>query len=275
MPDEKLENLRSEIIAGLRKAKNRWHVETVDSTASTNSDLSSRFSSSAVAPHLILWTEEQTGGRGRYSRKWMSSKGLDITASLIFSVDAQKFEIPKFTLVAGLALSSAIKTLGLSPEIRWPNDILIDGAKVAGILCAYLAQPNAVICGTGINVNSEPEQYDFGAYKAYSTLKAISGHDIDRVSLYTNFVLQFESLWNLALNENFDELKRGFDSVSFYKGKNLKIYKGAQAFEIIPEDSETLTGIGETLDESGALIVKLDNSKFYHVEIDDVIIPVH
>jgi len=130
-------------------------VEVVERTGSTNQDLLARAHDGAPEG-LVLAAEEQLAGRGRQGRNWQSLPG----AALTFSVLLRPGAVPPVVrgwlpLLAGLATATAVGTIaGIDLRLKWPNDVLIDGAKLAGILAEQ--SDGAVVVGTGLNVLGRP-----------------------------------------------------------------------------------------------------------------------
>ncbi|MCX6646559.1 MAG: biotin--[acetyl-CoA-carboxylase] ligase [bacterium] len=268
-PSDELKN-------SLLNSPNKWVVERIDCIDSTNSELARRFSCSDTVPYLLLWAEEQVSGRGRLQRKWFSCPGMDITASVIFPSPVERSCVHKLVLPAGLALTNILRdTYGLNALVRWPNDVLVGGKKIAGILCSYLAAPDAVICGIGINVNSNSDDLAVDTFTPGTTVFAESGKETSRHRLLGLWLLEFENLWRLAKDENFEILSDKFNSVNFYKGMRVKIFPDAASTRDrgIVEKSG-FTGIAGNLNSVGTLIINLDNGALYAVKIDDVIIPI-
>ena len=133
-----------------------WHVSVVEETGSTNADLLA--SAAAGAPdRSVLVARHQTAGRGRLDRRWEAQPGANLLVSLLFR------EIPEaphvLTQRVGLAAIAACEQVaGVKPSLKWPNDLLLDGAKLAGILAqAKLGEQPAVVVGIGLNVGWAPE----------------------------------------------------------------------------------------------------------------------
>src|SRR5258708_37463426 len=127
-------------------------------TASTNDD--AKRAAKAGAPHGATWVAEaQTEGRGRQGRTWTSSSGESLLFSVLVRLDLSPSKVPRVALVAGLAVRDAVARAApaATVEIKWPNDVLIDGRKVAGILVESVTtasgsgRSHAVVVGIGIN----------------------------------------------------------------------------------------------------------------------------
>jgi BirA family biotin operon repressor/biotin-[acetyl-CoA-carboxylase] ligase len=264
------------VLAGiLSRSPNPWEIEFLETTDSTNTELSRRYSSHEDAPYLLLCADEQTAGRGRLNRSWQSIPGADITASAVSPSPVSRKDTPKLALAAGLALVEVLESeYGLDAKARWPNDVVTGRGKLAGILCCYLSKPHAVICGIGINVNSEPEAFPLGPHRSRTTTREELGYDIDREPLLGHWLLAFEAKWELADGGRIDELKSAFDNRSFYLGKRLKILVGAASErDEIRESPEEIEGIAGGLDDNGGMVVLRADNSMYSVGMDDVIIP--
>ena len=135
-----------------------WGVEVVGSTASTNSDVV-RALRSRHAPRLptLLACELQHAGRGRRGRHWHAAPGVSLTASFALSVDRKLAGLDGVTLVCGLAVREAVLASAMPDRpirLKWPNDLLVDGRKLAGILVEAHASGDttAIVAGVGLNV---------------------------------------------------------------------------------------------------------------------------
>ncbi len=128
-----------------------WHeVRVVEETGSTNADLLARARSGA-GEGLVLVAEAQTSGRGRMGRRWISPPRRALTFSVLLRPAVPAGLLGWAPLLAGVAVASALeRTAGVDARLKWPNDVLVDGAKIAGILAERWG--NAVVIGTGINV---------------------------------------------------------------------------------------------------------------------------
>jgi BirA family biotin operon repressor/biotin-[acetyl-CoA-carboxylase] ligase len=134
-------------------------IRTVAETGSTNDDLAAQARDGA-AEGLWLRAERQTGGKGRQGRAWVSPSG-NLHASTLVRLQAEDPPAPTLALVAAVALHEAIAPHAPAARIKWPNDLLVDGAKLAGILLER--QSNAVIVGFGANLASRPAGLDRAA----------------------------------------------------------------------------------------------------------------
>ncbi|HJR89594.1 MAG TPA: biotin--[acetyl-CoA-carboxylase] ligase [Aeromicrobium sp.] len=137
-----------------------WNVRRVVETESTNADLAEAARDGAPEGTVIV-AGHQTAGRGRLDRTWDAPPGSGLTMSaLVRPVDLAPERWPWIPLAAGVAVADALSGLGLMPQLKWPNDVLLDGAKVAGLLVERVETsigPAAVV-GLGLNVAMTAEQ---------------------------------------------------------------------------------------------------------------------
>lgn len=132
---------------------NGWWVEHVAETASTNSDLYDQAQQGAPT-HTVIAADFQTAGRGRLDRTWEAVRGANLLVSVLFRDSSRPQH--NFTQIVGLAAVRACEQLvGVRPDLKWPNDLLVNGRKLSGLLAA--GGPDFVVVGIGINVNWAPD----------------------------------------------------------------------------------------------------------------------
>lgn len=122
----------------------------------------------------LVVAEEQTEGRGRRGRRWHAPRGTSILASLVLRPPVETARLPELTLVAGGAVAAAIAEItGLEPMVKFPNDVLVDGRKVVGILAE--ASEGRVVLGFGINVNQTEDELPAETVTPPTSLRLASG----------------------------------------------------------------------------------------------------
>ena len=166
-----IELLNADLIKSrLNQAATRWleDIEITSAIGSTNTELVSRGQKRDIHG-CVLAAEVQLAGRGRRGRNWISPFGQNIAMSLGTNLDTPPTQIGSVSLVVGLAVAHAIESLGdVHVQLKWPNDVLLDGKKVAGILIELIdaSQPARLVIGVGINVRSAPGREVTGDYSA-------------------------------------------------------------------------------------------------------------
>lgn len=207
------------------------------STASTQDVARGEAEADAPAGTVVV-AEEQTAGRGRFGRAWVSPSGKNLYLTLIVRPPLERLR--SLSVVAPLAVCLAIEeTTGLEPRIKWPNDILINGRKLAGILIESELSGRSVkyaLVGPGVNVNFDIEESSEIADIATS-LKRELGHETSREELLASILNQFEALYQRAAGGG--EVLREWRSRLETLGRRIKVTFGGQVEEGVAEDVDT------------------------------------
>lgn len=221
-----------------------------DSIDSTNSF--AKKEASNLDDGAVILSEEQTAGRGRRGREWTSPKGTGIWMSLVLKPNIPPTEGVKMTQIAAAAVCKSIRELTkLDALIKWPNDIVINGKKVCGILTEMAGELNEIryiAVGIGINVNiiSFPEELNNVA----TSILIEGGRKIDRKNLVVNILKNFEALYNIYINDlNFDEALNTVKKYSAILGKQIKIIQGNKEKIVRAID----------IDREGLLLVEMED----------------
>jgi BirA family transcriptional regulator, biotin operon repressor / biotin---[acetyl-CoA-carboxylase] ligase len=207
-------------------------VEVTARTGSTNADLLDRASVGVPPDGIILAAEEQTAGRGRLGRSWVSPPG----AALTFSVLLRPGRVPAamrgwLPLMAGVATVTAVRAAGgLDARLKWPNDVLVGGRKLAGILAeaagATAAGGGAVVIGVGINVSSSPGELPSGPAGLPPTSLLAEGASVDRDVLLIE-ILRSLGQWYEAFSRDPDPARTGllarYVSLSATVGREARV----------------------------------------------------
>lgn len=196
----------------------------------------------------LVLAEEQTAGRGRAGRTWVSEKSAGIHASVLLRPGIPPVQAPLLTLVAGLAArDAAAEELDGAPDIRWPNDLLVGGRKFGGILTEMRAEPDRVhyaVVGIGINVNQTRMPPDLDGIA--TSLRIETGRLHSRLDLLIRLLRNLDRYYNQFVTEGPQPILRRFAEVSsFCQGKRVRI----------ATSSETFFGTTAGLEPSGVLRV--------------------
>ena len=198
----------------------------------------------------LVIADEQHGGRGRLSRSFLSPKGGGLWFTLVLRPDIAPTEASKCTLLAALAVAKAIRmTTGIDCGIKWPNDILVGGKKLVGILTEMSADMDGIryiVCGIGINVNILREEFAEDIRDIATSVEAELGQPFDRLVLLNAVSGEMEHSYELMLKEGFAPILAEWKEYSVTLG---------QAVRVIAPD-ETYEGVAIDLDEDGSLLVK-------------------
>jgi BirA family transcriptional regulator, biotin operon repressor / biotin---[acetyl-CoA-carboxylase] ligase len=136
-----------------------FHFSLLDSTNDWGKKNILHYDRSVIT---LISAEEQSAGRGQYGRKWLAPAGFNIYASFCFFIDESHPNIPALTQVMALSIVQSLTLTDIDFRIKWPNDILVKGRKIAGILCetTHSSPQIGVILGVGLNVNMPKELLD-------------------------------------------------------------------------------------------------------------------
>ncbi|MFC4322680.1 biotin--[acetyl-CoA-carboxylase] ligase [Litchfieldia salsa] len=237
------------------------HFEEV--TTSTQK-LAHKLAYEGVDEGTIVVTEEQTEGRGRLDRKWFSPKYTGIWMSLILRPNIPPTSAPQLTLLVAVGVAQAIQEVtGIEPDIKWPNDILVSGKKVVGILTELQAEPdriNSVIIGIGINVNQTQEQFPEPINNTATSLSIITGKKIDRALLLQQILLHIEKLYLTYLKNGFKVIKLLWESYAINIGHQM-------VARTIQGD---IKGHALGITDDGVLKIQSDNGEIHLIHSADI-----
>jgi BirA family biotin operon repressor/biotin-[acetyl-CoA-carboxylase] ligase len=211
----------------------------------------------------VVLAEEQTAGKGRAGRAWQSDRAAGIYVTLLLRPRLAPVQAPLLTMMAGLSARAAIESrTGLAADLKWPNDLLLRGKKVGGILTEMHAEPSLVrfvIVGIGLNVNQEKFSGELGA--TATSLRLETGGQVSRLELLVLLLREFENDYNRFLREGPAAVTEKFEAVSSYaSGKRVRVTSGAESF------AGTTAGLGP----EGLLLVKRDDGQVVTVISGDV-----
>jgi len=148
----------------------------------------------------VAAAEEQTEGRGRLGRIWLAPPATSILASIVLVPQIAPERLPELSLVAGDAVARAIASeTGGEPRLRFPNDVLIEGRKVAGILAE--ASDGRVVVGIGVNANQREDDLPISAETAPTSLLLATGSRVDRARLLATLLVELERAYDAWLSE--------------------------------------------------------------------------
>lgn len=254
VPDLLVPQMLSHRLTGTSFAKRIYHFFKIDSTNTVALHLGD-----AGEPHgAVVLAEEQTAGRGRASRTWISEKSAGIHCTILLRPQISPIQAPMLTIVAGLAARDAIaeelsELSGGGTDIRWPNDLLVRCRKVGGILTEMRAEPDRVhyaVVGIGININQTKMPAELEAMA--TSLRIESGKIHSRLELLIRLLRHLDRYYNQFLSEGAAPILRRFAEVSSYhQGKHVRITTA----------TETFTGTTAGLEPSGILRVTRDDGR--------------
>lgn len=212
----------------------------------------------------IVVCEEQTAGKGRLARLWSSTQGKGIWMSIIIRPKIPPTKAPQFTLVAAVAVTRAIEEIaGVRAEIKWPNDLLINGKKCTGILTelqADMDRVHAIILGIGVNVNQTETDFPEEIQSIATSIQMVTGQPVDRAQLLARILHHLETYTDLYVMHGFEPLKILWESYSCTIGKRIKAIMIHQQIE----------GIALGITNEGVLQVKTDDGQIHGIYSADI-----
>ena len=211
-----------------------------------------------IAEGTLIITERQSAGKGRLGREWFSPAG-GIWLSIILYPQLSPSYISRITLMTAVAAVKAIEICTqIEPQIKWPNDILINEKKVCGILSEMSAELdiiNWVVVGIGINVNIDLRDFPEDIQANTISLKEISGKKVLRVKLLQSFLREFEKYYDKLKRKEFLSVLEEWKLYSHTLGKKIRVDMGERI----------ITGEAIDINEEGALILKKEDGELIKI----------
>jgi BirA family transcriptional regulator, biotin operon repressor / biotin---[acetyl-CoA-carboxylase] ligase len=226
----------------------RRHFSSIDSTNNWAKQHLEKLERRGIT---LVTANCQTAGRGRFKRSWHSPPDQNIYATYCFFVE--KVNVGHLPQIMALAAAKLLQELGFQPKLKWPNDLLLSGKKVAGILCETLPLPDtlAIILGIGLNVNMPPEQLQLIDRPATSLL-AEDGHTRDVETLLNTLSTHFLNYLQLFLDEGFSPFLAAY--------KKQLIHRPGAALTI--QDGQTVwKGRFAAIRPDGSLVLELPSGE--------------
>jgi len=238
-------------------------IRVFEQTTSTN-DVVEKLARDGVKEGVVVFAESQTKGRGRLGRKWLSPERKGLWFSILLRPDLRPQEATQLTVAVGTALRRAIEMgTGLTPEIKWPNDILIRGKKVAGILTelsAELDHIKHVILGIGVDVNQNATEFPPELRKIATSLKIESGKAISRADLAVEILRELDSDYARVVGGKFEAVADEWEKQCTTIGQQVSIQVGERR----------IRGHAESLDDDGALLLRTEHGRLERIIGGDV-----
>jgi BirA family transcriptional regulator, biotin operon repressor / biotin---[acetyl-CoA-carboxylase] ligase len=253
----------SEVQRGLRTGIIGKEIVHLAETASTNT-LAMDLAHKGAADGTVVIAEAQTGGKGRLGRSWESPRG-NLYLSVILRPAVPVHKAPLITLMGAVAVAAAIRGEAKVPAgIKWPNDILVGGKKVAGLLTEMSAEPDRIrhiVLGIGVNMNMDPRELPPDVRRTATTLAAEADARMDRTA-FTKVLLAGLDHWYHRFLKNEAEVLEAWKELNVTLGSRVAVSGAGAALE----------GVASGIDAEGRLILKLDDGTLRQVSAGDVTI---
>ena len=221
----------------------RLDVETCESTQ--------LLVDTSLSEGALVVTDHQTAGRGRLGRSWEAPPGAALLFSLLLRPPPER-QVPELSLVAGIAVADTLeRELGLSIQLKWPNDVMLRRKKVAG--CLAEARDEAVVLGIGVNVNQTREQLPEGA----GSLRTLTGREWDREALLAGLLEDLGSRYSAWRSAGLDGVYEGLGPRDFLRGRRVSV--------------NGTTGVATMINREGRLEIQVGHGNVVTVESGEVL----
>ena len=222
--------IRSRLDIGLT-SRQLFLFEEVESTNATLS----RLARSGMPEGTVVLAEAQTGGRGRRGQPWFSPPSVNLYVSILLRERLTLDEVPVFSFVAGLALADAVQAAGVSPTIKWPNDVLIDGRKMGGarIECSTReTEVEHVIIGVGANLNVGLDDLAIalGPRAEATSLRAATGREIDRNAFAADYLNALDKWVRCYREDGPSRILQAWQGRDILTGRQVEVHGGGGTF---------------------------------------------
>ena len=221
--------------------------DTIDSTNTS----AARLAREDAAEGTVVIADAQTGGKGRLGRNWVSPPGVNLYLSVILRPRKPTSAAPQLSLLASVAVAEAIvQQTRLAPAIKWPNDVLVSGKKVCGILTEMQANGSrlrSVIVGIGVNINAPLASFPEELQDKASSLFLMRGEPVDRVAFTVSLLTHLEKFYVLWLEKGFPVVRTAWEGyASALLGKSITV----------TASEGTVSGTVRGIDRDGALLLE-------------------
>lgn len=240
---------------------NDYHLLSFDSLDSTNEE-AKRLAKSGSGHGAVIWAKKQTAGKGRLGRTWVSDEG-NLFVSVLLKPEKQMHELSQLSFVAAVAVHQTLKDVLAKEyklECKWPNDLLVDGRKIGGILLesfkAGEESGNWLVVGVGVNVDSFPEDAEFPA----TCLTECGVELISAKIILSRFIHHFIECYDLWNADGFEPIRREWLKAAWGMGQKL----------VARLPDKEVEGVAYGIDPNGNLILELGGGRRQFIQAADI-----
>ena len=255
--------LASDIQADLGTALVGREVRCEQEIASTNQQML-QLAADGAPEGLVLIAEAQSSGRGRMGRRWESPAGVNLYCSILLKPQIAPQQAPQLTFLSAVATAETLRDLcGLDARVKWPNDILVGGCKIAGLLnelSAETEQIHALVLGIGLNINMSAEQFPTELRYPATSVLIEKGAPQPRLPLARHLLQRIDALYAEFLAEGFAPLRRRWETLFDLLDRQVEVDLGQQQ----------LSGVVVGLEPDGALRLSLPDGRIERILAGDV-----
>lgn len=255
----------AEISAGLQSARIGRRLVCYRETGSTNEE-AFKLAEKGAEEGTVVVADAQIRGKGRLGRHWESPAGVNLYCSVILRPPILPAKAPQLTFLSTVATARAVDaTTSLRPTIKWPNDLLLSGKKVAGLLNEMSAETekvNFIVLGIGVNLNMDREQFPDDLRHPATSLFLETGKPVRRLDFARALLEALDALYDSYLLNGYGPVRDEWLARSDFLGRRVRV-----TFQ-----NKELQGTAEDIDEEGALLVRAPDSRLERVLAGDVTI---
>ena len=233
--------------------REKLNIITLAEVNSTN--LYAKANLADIADKTVICADKQTSGRGRFERAWVDLGSGNIFMSLVLK-PSEEFKpfYSNFTQYFSVILCEILEEYGLKPQIKWPNDVLVDGKKIAGILSESVMQGHnfkGLVLGAGINLNANPDDLKQITDKEVTALNIEVNKSIDKTIFLDRFLDKFFASYDKFLEKGFVMIKNDYIKRACFLGKEISV-KGF---------NNTIFGTAKSINSAGELVLEKDGNE--------------
>jgi BirA family biotin operon repressor/biotin-[acetyl-CoA-carboxylase] ligase len=255
-----------EIRSGLHTTIMGCRILSYQRVRSTNA-VALQIAQQAAPEGTLVIAEEQTAGRGRQGRIWHSPPGVGLWASLVLRPHMSPNRIFQLAICGALAVAETVsETTHLPVRVKWPNDVLVEGKKLSGVLTETQAELDSVrfvVLGLGINVNQRSEDFPEHLRSRATSIRVELGRSISRIDLLRSILLKFEEMYGLFQEHGLGPFLNRWRQLSWTLGRRVAVHVGESIF----------SGLAVDIDETGALLLEEASGKRRRLMAGDVSFP--
>jgi len=239
-------------------------LKYVDELPSTQTAVHELVQTTDATEGTLVIAESQVSGRGRMGRSWHSPKGKGIWMSFVLKPRISLQFAPQLTLLTAVALCRSIRReCAIEAGIKWPNDLLVSGKKISGILLESIAEDERVkyaVCGVGLSVNLQAADYPPELLPVATSLAIQSGRTMAREPIVAAFLNEFELLYDLYHEQGFEPIRTLWEALSVTLNRPVRVHTSQGVVQ----------GTAVGLEKSGALQVQLEDGTIAAVFSGDI-----
>ncbi|MCD6337927.1 MAG: biotin--[acetyl-CoA-carboxylase] ligase [Verrucomicrobia bacterium] len=230
------------------------NIRVFRKTSSTN-DVVNRLAGDGVAEGIVVFAEGQTRGRGRMGRRWFSPSSKGLWLSVLLRPAILPSESSRLTVAGAVAVARTVaRHTRRAARIKWPNDILLDGRKTAGILNELHAETDVVkyvVLGVGVNVNLSLRDFPQRLRPAATSMRIAAGKRFDRAAVAVTLLRELDAVYDAILRGDFEKIAAEWRDLSCTLGREVTVEAGARR----------VSGRAEALDPNGGLVIRRDDGR--------------